>query len=185
VILHATTIAGAWVVEPEPQHDSRGFFARTFERDTFAAYGLEANWVQCSVSFNARRGTVRGLHFQRPPHEETKLVRCTRGALHDVLVDLRSGSPSFLQHVALELSADNRLTLYVPAGVAHGFQTTTDETEVFYQINAVYAAHAADGVRFDDPAFGITLPLPVSHISERDRSFPDFDPDRCLTAPRL
>lgn len=175
-----TAIPGALIIEPEPQRDDRGFFARTFDRREFAERGLETDWRQCSVSFNARRGTVRGLHFQAPPHEETKLLRCTRGAILDVIVDLRPWSSAFCRHITVELTAGNHRLLYVPPGVAHGFQTLEDESEVFYQITPEYAPEYARGVRYDDPAFGIAWPLPVTIISPRDRTFQDFDHDRHL-----
>ena len=169
-----TPIPSAWIVEPEPIADERGFFARTFDRDAFAARALETDWPQWSISFSPRAGTLRGMHFQRPPHEETKLVRCTRGAIHDVIIDLRPWSPRFGSHFAIVLSADNRKGLYVPRGLAHGFQTLHDNCEVFYQITPAYVPAAAAGVRFDDPAFEIEWPRPVSVISDRDRSVPDF-----------
>ena len=138
------------------------------------AQGLDAALVQCSVSYNLRRGTFRGLHYQRPPHAEHKLVRCTRGALCDVLVDLRADSPQYGRWQAFELSAENRLLLFVPPGVAHGFLTLTDDCEVFYQMSETYQPSAAAGVRYDDPALGIVLPEPVRVIAQRDLEFPDF-----------
>jgi dTDP-4-dehydrorhamnose 3,5-epimerase len=168
------SLAGAFVIEPEPIEDERGCFARAFCRDTFAAHGLEADVVQCSISFTRRRGALRGLHYQRAPHEEAKLVRCTAGAIYDVVVDLRPGSPTFRQHFAVELTAQSRRMLYVPAGCAHGYQTLADGAEVFYQMSERYAPDAADGVRWNDRAFGIRWPLEVTVISERDRAYPDF-----------
>ena len=173
MIFTATSI-GAVVVEPEPAEDDRGFFARSFCAREFAAHGLDARVAQCNVSFNRRRGTVRGLHFQRAPHAEAKLVRCTRGAVYDVALDLRSDSPTFLEHFAVELTAANRKMLFVPAGFAHGFQTLEPDTEVFYQMSAPFVGDAAGGVRWNDPAFAIDWPLAVSAISERDREYPDF-----------
>ena len=167
---------GTIVIEVERHEDERGFFARAFCADEFAAHGLSTSVAQCNISFNRRRGTVRGLHFQRLPHAEAKLVRCTAGAIYDVAVDLRPASPTFCRHVGVELTARNRRMLYVPPGFAHGFQTLADESEVFYQMSEPFAAAAADGVRWDDPAFAIVWPLDVQVISERDRSFADFRP---------
>jgi dTDP-4-dehydrorhamnose 3,5-epimerase len=169
--LTQTSIAGVWIIDQERHTDARGYFARTFDTSVFVAHGLEIAWRQCSVSHNHRRGTLRGLHYQVTPHEETKLVRCIRGAVHDVIVDLRPSSPTFHQHVAVELTADNGRAVYVPPGTAHGFQTLEDETELFYQITPEYVAAAAAGVRFDDPVLRIDWPLPVSVISARDQSF--------------
>jgi dTDP-4-dehydrorhamnose 3,5-epimerase len=166
-----TAIAGVWIIDDERRSDSRGYFARTFDVSVFAAHGLETAWRQCSLSHNHRRGTLRGLHYQMAPHEETKLVRCVRGAVHDVVVDLRPSSPTLHQHVAVELTAENGRALYVPAGTAHGFQTLTDDTDLFYQITPEYVAAAAAGVRFDDPLLQIAWPLAVSVISDRDQSF--------------
>jgi dTDP-4-dehydrorhamnose 3,5-epimerase len=177
VIFTTTSITGAVVIEPEKLEDERGFFARCFCAEELAARGLNPNVVQCSISFNHQRGTVRGLHFQRPPRAEVKLVRCTAGALYDVIVDLRPGSPTFLMHFAIELSARNHKLLYVPEGCAHGFQTLEDNTEVFYQMSEVHDAGASAGVRWNDPTFAITWPLKVSVISERDRALPDFRTD--------
>jgi len=171
----ATDVDGCFVVEPEPHVDERGFFARTFSADEFARLGLNPAVVECSVSFNERRGTLRGLHLQTPPHAEAKLVRCTRGRMFDVAVDLRPGSPSYLRWTAAELSADNRRGLYVPEGCAHGFLTLADATEVSYQISAGYSADAGEGYRWDDPAFGIAWPEVDDDrltISDRDRSWP-------------
>jgi dTDP-4-dehydrorhamnose 3,5-epimerase len=148
-------------------------FARTFCSREFADHGLESVFVQCSVSFNRREGTLRGLHSQRPPHEEAKLIRCVRGSIFDVALDLRPGSPTLLRHVAVELTAANRRALYVPQGVYHGFQTLEDETEVLYQMSTDHAPDHGAGVRWDDPSFGIDWPLPVRVISARDASYPD------------
>lgn len=177
MIFRETEIPGAFVVEPEPIADERGFFARTFDADEFAARGLETDYVQWSVSFNERAGTLRGLHFQREPHAEVKLVRCARGSLYDVIVDLRPDSPSFRRWTAVELSAENRLALYIPKGLAHGFQTLDDSTEVVYAISERYEPTAAAGARWDDPAFGIEWPPAEERLmSEKDRSWPDFNP---------
>ena len=169
-----TSIPDVLIIEPEFHTDDRGFFARTFCQEQFAARRLVTTWAQCSVSFNHARGTVRGLHFQAPPHGEVKLVRCTRGAIHDVVLDLREHSPTFLRHVAVTLNGENRRLLYIPEGLAHGFQTLEDETEVFYQISTPHRPQASRGVRWNDPAFSIRWPLPVSRMSERDRTYPDF-----------
>ena len=175
MILRETEISGAFVVEPEPIPDERGSFARIFDEAEFAEHGLDTAFGQWSVSFNERAGTLRGMHFQREPHAETKLVRCTRGALYDVIVDLRPGSPAFRRWTAVELSADNRCALYIPKGLAHGFQTLVDETEVAYAISEPYDPESADGVRWDDPAFGIDWPAAEERVmSEKDRSWPDF-----------
>ena len=169
-------IGGAFVVEPEPIADDRGFFARTFCRDDFSAHGLNPDLVQCSVSYNARQGTLRGMHYQRKPHEEAKLVRCTMGAIHDVIVDLRPGSRTYRRWHGVQLSADNRRALYIPKGVAHGFLTLQDASEVYYQMAHFFRPESATGVRWDDPAFGIEWPGEVHVISERDRTYPDFTP---------
>jgi dTDP-4-dehydrorhamnose 3,5-epimerase len=169
--LTRSAIAGVWIVDEERHIDARGYFARTFDTGRFEQAGLETAWRQCSVSHNHRKGTLRGLHFQAAPHEETKLVRCIRGAVHDVIVDLRPSSPTRYQHVAVELTADNGRAIYVPPGAAHGFQTLEDDSALFYQITPDYVPSAAAGVRFDDPVLRINWPLPVSVISDRDRSF--------------
>jgi dTDP-4-dehydrorhamnose 3,5-epimerase len=170
-----TRVEGAWIIRPERLEDDRGFFARTWDGKEFAARGLSANVAQCSISFNRSRGTLRGLHYQAAPHEETKLVRCTAGAIFDVAVDLRPDSPTFTDWVGIELSADNRAALHVPEGCAHGFLTLTDDAEIYYQMNEPYAPDAGRGVRWDDAAFGIVWPGDVSVITERDRTYPNFD----------
>ena len=168
-----TEIDGVVLVEPERHEDDRGFFARTFCVDEFAAHGLDPAVVQCNISFNLSAGTVRGMHYQAPPVSETKLVRCTRGAILDVIADLRTDSPSYRQHVAVELTAANRLALYISKGLlAHGFQTLEDDTEVSYQMGERYTPGADRGVRHDDPALAIDWPLPVSAISEKDKAWP-------------
>ena len=175
MIFHSLEIPGAYLIEPERKADERGFFARTYCRHELEERRLDPTVVQCNISVNKLRGTLRGLHWQAAPHEEIKLVRCTKGAIHDVVLDLRPDSPAFKKHWAARLDEDNRLSLYIPAGCAHGFQTLTDDAEVFYQMSEFYYPEAARGVRWDDPAFDITWPLPVTQISEKDRSFPDFD----------
>jgi dTDP-4-dehydrorhamnose 3,5-epimerase len=175
VIFTATELAGAWIVDPERLEDERGFFARTFDAGEFARRGLRSAFPQCSVSFNARAGTLRGMHFQAEPHAEAKLVRCTAGAVYDVIVDLRPESPTRLRWIGVELSAANRRALYVPEGCAHGFQTLADASEVFYQISVPHAAESARGVRWNDPAFGITWPAAERRtMSDRDCGYPDF-----------
>jgi dTDP-4-dehydrorhamnose 3,5-epimerase len=167
----ATELAGAYIVEPEPHKDSRGLFARIFCAQEFREHGLVDTFVQCNTSWNARKGTLRGLHYQLPPSSEIKLVRCTAGALWDVIVDLRPGSPTYLQHVGVELTAKNRRALYIPEMFAHGFQTLEDGTEVFYQMSEFYAPKSARGLRFDDPKLAIEWPLPVTSTSDQDRNW--------------
>jgi len=166
-----TRISGAYLIEPERNEDDRGFFARTFSAQEFERHGLNPAIAQCSISFNPRKGTLRGMHYQAEPYAETKLVRCTRGAIHDVLVDLRNDSPTFLQWIAVELSAENGSMLAIPEGLAHGFQTLRDNTEVTYQISEFYHPECSRGVRWDDPAIGIEWPLVPSLISPHDANF--------------
>ncbi len=168
------TLAGAFVVSLERQHDGRGWFARTFCRDEFTAHGLVSDFIQCSASFNAHRGTLRGMHFQRAPHAETKLVRCTRGAVFDVLLDLRPRSATYCRWQAVELSEENGAAVYIPAGIAHGFQSLSPASEVFYQIAERHVPEASAGVRWDDPAFGINWPIRPPILSDRDAGFSDF-----------
>lgn len=172
--LHPTPIHGAWLIDLAPITDERGFFARSLCADTLAAHGLQGVMVQQSISFNRQRGTLRGLHYQRAPYEEVKLVRVTQGRLYDVIVDLRPTSPTYLRWHALELSANNRQTLYIPQGVAHGFQTLSDDTEVFYQMAQPYSPAHSAGVRWNDPALAIDWPLPAPILSARDAAYPDF-----------
>jgi dTDP-4-dehydrorhamnose 3,5-epimerase len=167
-----TPLAGAFVVEIEPLKDERGLFARSFCRKEFEAHGLDPAVAQCNVSHNVKRGTLRGLHYQAPPYEEAKLVRCTRGAIWDVIVDLREGSKTRLQWFAAELSADNHRALYVPRGFAHGFQTLADDSEVFYQMSEFYRPDGARGIRWNDPSIGIRWPLAEPILSARDRDLP-------------
>jgi len=174
MIFRELDLPGAFLLEPERLEDERGFFARTFCRREFEARGLDPEVLQCSLSFNRRRGTVRGMHWQAAPAEEAKLVRVVRGAVHDVIVDVRPGSATLGRHAAVRLDAENRLALYVPPGFAHGFQTLEDGTELLYQMSAVHAPEHARGFRFDDPEVGIHWPLPVAVISERDWGLPDF-----------
>lgn len=174
MIFKPTPLERAYLVELEKREDERGFFARTWCRKEFEAHGLTARLVQANLSFNKKRGTLRGMHYQVAPYPEAKLIRCTRGAIYDVIIDLRPDSPTHGQWFGVELTAENRLMLYVPEHFAHGFQTLTHDSEVFYQVSEFYAPAAERGVRYDDPAFGIIWPLPVAVISEKDRSWPEY-----------
>ena len=167
-----TELPGAWIIDLEPIEDERGSFARVFCENEFADHGLETRFVQHSVSRSAKAGTLRGMHFQTAPHEETKVVTCLKGAILDVIIDLRAGSPTYRRWISVELSEANRRRLYVPKGFAHGFQTLVDDAEIFYLISEFYAPGASSGVPYDDPAFGIEWPLPVSTISDKDTSWP-------------
>jgi dTDP-4-dehydrorhamnose 3,5-epimerase len=171
-----TPLAGAFVIELDLLRDERGHFARTFDAAEFTERGLDPTVVQCNTSFNARRGTLRGMHYQADPDGEAKLVRCTRGSLYDVAVDLRPDSETYCRWFGVELSADNARMLYIPRGMAHGFQTLEDAVEVHYQMSHLYVAAQGRGVRFDDPAFQIEWPLADPIVSERDRQFADFRP---------
>jgi dTDP-4-dehydrorhamnose 3,5-epimerase len=175
-------LEGACVIGLERHDDERGFFARSWCRQEFAAHGLNAQLAQCNISFNMRRGTLRGLHYQAKPYEEAKVVRCTRGAAYDVILDLRADSATYLRWEAVELTEDNHLMVYVPEGFAHGFQTLVDGTEIFYQMSEAYRADYARGIRWDDPTFGIHWPDAERIISARDRAYPDFVPERSLRA---
>jgi dTDP-4-dehydrorhamnose 3,5-epimerase len=168
-------IPGAFVIDLERRDDARGFFARAWCANEFADQGLSTRLVQCNISFSTRQGTLRGMHFQRDPHAEVKLVRCTRGAVYDVIIDLRPASQTYMQWLGVELSADNRRALYVPEGFAHGYQTLVDDTETFYQVSEFYAPQAEGGVRWNDPAFGIEWPYPeTALVSAKDASWPDY-----------
>ena len=169
-----TPLKGAYVMEPVKIPDERGWFMTAFTEEELRGRGLESRWAQCSVSHSTRQGTLRGMHFQLEPHAEVKLVTCSRGAIYDVILDLRSGSPTFGRWHAVELSATNRRLLYVPKGFAHGFQTLEDGSEVLYHLSATYHPELARGVRWNDPAFAIPWPLEVTVVSQRDRSFKDF-----------
>ncbi len=177
MIFHAAGLSGAVVVDIEPLEDERGYFARAWCQREFASNGLTTQWVQSNLSGNKRKGTLRGLHYQIAPHEEVKLVRCIAGSIFDVLVDLRPDSPTYLRHVAVELSAYNRRAVYIPKGIAHGFQTLEDDTEVLYLMSEFYAPECARGVRWDDPLFKISWPTDSRTISARDASYPDFHPE--------
>jgi dTDP-4-dehydrorhamnose 3,5-epimerase len=172
VLFTETRLPGVFIVEPQRLEDERGFFARSWCPEEFEAHGLDPRLAQCSISFNKKKGTLRGMHYQVAPHAEAKLVRCTMGAIYDVALDLRRESPAFRQWISAELTAENRKMLYIPEGLAHGFQTLTDDAEVFYQISEAYHPESARGVRWDDPAFAIEWPLPLTAISHRDSSHP-------------
>ena len=174
MIFTETKLKGAYIVDIEKLEDERGFFARSWCRKEFEVHGLNTQLVQCNISFNAKEGTLRGMHYQAQPFEEAKLIRCTRGAIHDVIADIRPDSTTFGQYVGLLLTADNKRMLYAPEGFAHGFLTLEDDTEVFYQMSEFYAPECAKGFRWNDPAFRIEWPASVQVISERDRCYPDF-----------
>lgn len=172
MIFHKTTLLDAKLIDLETRGDSRGFFARTMCRDEFAKQGMDTDYVQQNMSASVHKGTLRGMHYQRAPHAEAKLIRCVRGAIIDIIVDLRPNSPSFLKHEAFELTEENRRQLYVPRGFAHGFQTLTDNVEVTYLVSAFYTPSAERGLRYDDPQLGIRWPAEVTTISEKDASWP-------------
>jgi len=174
MIFTETKLGGAFLIDVDRKEDIRGYFARVFCVEEFRAKGLNAQVAQCSVSFNCRQGTLRGMHWQIAPRAEAKLVRCTRGAIFDVIVDLRPNSPTRLQHISVELSEGTGRMLYIPQGFAHGFQTLTDDTEVFYQMTEFFAPDCGRGARWNDPAFEIAWPLPDPVMNDRDRSWPDF-----------
>ena len=173
---HAAPLRGAYTIELEKRGDDRGFFARLFCQHEFAAAGIPMPIVQINNSLTAKSGTLRGMHYQLPPAAEIKVVRCIRGALYDVIVDLRPNSPTFGHWFGAELTANNRLMMYAPQGFAHGFVTLADETEAFYLTNAFYAPQEERGIRFDDPHFGIVWPQTPIDVSPKDRAWPDFDP---------
>lgn len=172
MIFSQTTLKDAWLIDLQPRGDERGMFARTFCRDEFAAHGMETVFVQQNMSFTPQKGSVRGLHFQRQPHAEVKVMRCVRGAILDVIVDLRPDSPSYLRHEGFELTAENRRELYVPRGFAHGFMSLTDDAEISYLVSAPYTPAAESGLRHDDPKLAIAWPLEVTSISDKDRAWP-------------
>jgi len=174
MIFKETKLAGVVEVDLDPRSDERGFFARSWCEGEFGAHGLNSRLAQCNVSFNTKKGTLRGMHYQDDPYPEAKLVRCTQGAIYDVAVDLRPQSATFKQWFGVVLSAENRHMLYIPEGCAHGFLTLTDASEVFYQMSEFYHPETARGVRFDDPAFRVSWPEKIEIISERDRTYPDF-----------
>ena len=174
MIFTETRLKGAFIIQPEKLEDERGFFARTWCKREFEDHGVNPNLVQCNISFNKKRGTLRGMHYQVAPHEEAKLVRCTMGGIYDVIIDLRPDSQTFKQWISVELTAENRKMIYIPEGFAHGSITIEDDTEVFYQMSEFYTPECARGVRWNDPAFGITWPIDIAVLSERDRQYPDF-----------
>lgn len=171
-----TPLSGAYVMEVEKREDERGFFGRSWCARELAEHGLDTSVVQANVSFNKAKGTVRGMHFQSAPHEEVKIVRCTRGSMYDVIVDLRPESPTYCQWFGIELSADNYRMLYIPKRFGHGYQTLEDDVDLMYMVSSSFAPEHATGVRHDDPAFGITWPLSITMINEKDRSWPAFVP---------
>ena len=172
MLFRKTDIQGVFIIEPEIIEDERGFFACSWMEDEFRERGLNPRLAQCNISFNKQRGTLRGMHFQIKPHEEAKLVRCTRGSIYDVAVDLRKDSETLYRWVAAELTEDNHQMLYIPEGFGHGYQTLSDNTEIFYQMSAYYHPESARGFRWSDPAFGIKWPMPVTMIAERDANYP-------------
>jgi len=174
MVITETRLKGAFVIELEPFTDVRGFFARAWSEREFEAFGLNSRFVETNISFNEQKGTLRSMHYQLPPYEQAKLVRCTRGSIYDVIIDLRPESPTFKQWFPLEMSAENRLMLYVPAKFAHGFQTLEDQTEVTYQTSAYYAPEHGRGVRWNDPAFNISWPNDNLIMIDRDRNYQDF-----------
>lgn len=174
MIFQETKLTGVFEIQIEAKADERGFFARTWCQQEFESHGLNSQLAQCSVSFNTRKGTLRGMHYQAAPFPETKVVRCTRGSLYDVVLDLREQSPTFKQWIGVTLDAEKRNMVYVPEGCAHGFITLEAETEIFYQISEFFKPELSRGVRWDDSAFQIAWPAPVQLISERDRTYPDF-----------
>jgi dTDP-4-dehydrorhamnose 3,5-epimerase len=168
------SLPGAYLIELQPHADERGFFARTFAEEEFAAHGLQTRFPQSNLSRNRKAGTLRGMHYAVAPSEETKVVRCASGAIHDVIIDLRADSPTYAQWVAVELTGENGRALYVPTGFAHGFLTLADDTDVVYQMGDVFRPETARGFRWDDPAFGVIWPHPPVVISSRDATYPDF-----------
>jgi dTDP-4-dehydrorhamnose 3,5-epimerase len=176
MVFSETNLKGAFIIDLEPRQDTRGFFARSFCAKEFAAHGLSLNTLQCNVAFTHRRGTVRGMHYQSPPAAEVKLVRCTKGAVCDVAVDLRPESQTYLQHIAVELSAANHRALLIPKMFAHGYQALTDDVEVTYQVDEFYAPDCERGLRYDDPVLNISWPLPPVEVSAKDRTWPLLSP---------
>ena len=174
MIFKETPLKGAFVIELEERKDNRGAFARTFCQKEFEQHGLKPTVAQCNLSYNYKAGTMRGMHFQRPPAAETKLVRCTKGRIYDVIIDLRPGSPTYLKHFGIELTEENHTALYVPEMFGHGYQALTDGAEVAYQVGEFYSPGHEGGIRYDDPMFGIKWPMPVSVISEKDLAWPKF-----------
>ncbi len=176
---HPTPLPGAWRIQLEPAHDSRGYFARTFCVDEFAAHGLETSYPQHSISYSAHKGTIRGMHYQREPDSEVKVVRCLKGSIWDVIIDIRPDSPTYCQWLKFELSSESGDQLYIPAGFAHGFQTMCDDVLVNYIISVRYTPQSACGIRYNDQKLGINWPLPISEISAKDAQWPDFCTRAC------
>ena len=177
MIFTETNLRGAFIIEIERQEDYRGFFARSWCQREYEKHGLNPRFVQCNVSFNKKKGTLRGMHYQVPPYAEVKLVRCTTGSIYDVIIDLRPESPTFMRYCGIILSAENRKAVYIPENFAHGFQTLENNTEVFYQMSEFYVPESARGIRWDDPAFGVQWPPDERIISHKDRAYPDFRPE--------
>jgi dTDP-4-dehydrorhamnose 3,5-epimerase len=180
VLFTETKLRGAFIIDLERREDNRGFFARAFCQNEFSDHGLKPIIAQANIGFNRRRGCLRGMHFQYPPAAETKVVRCTRGAVLDIIVDLRPESPTFLEHISVELTADNHRAIYIPERFAHGYQALEDETETSYQVGEFYTPGSEGGLRYDDPVLGLTWPLPVSEMSEKDADWPllaDVEPE--------
>ncbi len=174
MIFQPSPLAGAYIIDLQPIEDHRGFFARAWCQQEFQQHGLESRLVQCNLSYNQTSGTVRGMHYQIAPHKETKVVRCVRGRIFDVIIDLRRDSPTYLHWFGIELSAENRRMLYVPEGFAHGYQTLEPDTEVFYQVSEFYHPGSEQGIRWDDPAIAVDWPLEPTVISEKDKNYPDY-----------
>ena len=185
MLFQPTKLDGAYLIAMQKLEDERGFFARSWCASEFAKQGLDSHLVQCNVSFNRHKGTLRGMHYQAAPCAETKLVRCTSGAIYDVIIDLRPTSPTYLQWTAITLSAENRLMLYVPKGFAHGSQTLADETEVFYQMSNVYAPAYARGLRWNDPLFRLEWPLAVTVLSTKDQQYADYQVEQPMLAEEV
>ncbi len=185
MIFTETRVKGAYLVDIAKREDSRGFFARAWCKQEFEAHGLNPNVAQANIGFSPKRGTLRGMHYQAAPYQEAKLVRCTMGEIYDVLIDLRPDSPTYMQWLGVELTAQNRQMLHVPEGCAHGYQTLTDDTEVVYQTSQFYAPEYARGVRYDDPAFGISWPIEVRVISDADKSWPLYSLENHRSGPRV
>lgn len=175
MIFKETSLKGAYIIELNQLEDERGFFSRTFCQDEFKKYNLEYNIAQCNISFNKLKGTLRGMHYQVTPYEEAKLVRCIRGSIYDVIIDIRKDSETYLKWISVELSENNYLSLYIPKGFAHGFQTLEDNTDVFYQMYQMYQPNSASGIRYNDTIFNIKWPLEITSISDRDKNYDFFE----------
>ncbi len=174
MIFTETKLKGAFIIEINKLSDDRGFFGRSWCKREMEEHGLNGNVVQANTSFSKKKGTIRGFHYQKPPYEETKMIRCTKGAIYDVIIDLREDSPTYMQWIGVELTEDNYKMLYVPENFAHAFITLTDNSEVYYLVTSYYTPNSEAGIRFDDPAFNVKWPVPVEVVSEKDKSFPDF-----------